>query len=131
MSEQQTIDQKVAEIDQETEAWLETVGGRDAVSENRELWHQYMELRTREHDIIESVFPHAPKEIGELVELAERLQGIVENFHYVDLNRDSVAGTWNVFCTCDQEFPHRTSGTEAIEDGLLHLAESPRPSWEK
>jgi hypothetical protein len=32
---------------------------------------------------------------------------------------------------CDAEFSKRTTGTEAMEDGLVHLAESPRPSWER
>ena len=131
MSEQQTIDQKVAEIDRQTEEWLETVGGRDAITENRELWMQYLEYRGREHDIIESVVPNCPPEVGELAELSERLQALVEKLHYIDLNRESIGGTWNVFCSCNQEFPRRTKGSEAIEDGLLHLAESPRPSWEK
>lgn len=129
--EQQTIDQKVAEIDRQTEEYIESVGGLDALEHDRDKWFGYVNIRSQEHDLIESAFPSAPSEVGELTELVERLQAIVENLHYAGLNRDSVAGTWNVFCTCDAEFPKRTTGTEAIADGLLHLAESPRPSWEQ
>jgi hypothetical protein len=131
MSEQQTIDQRAAEIDREVEEYIESVGGRDRIAEDRELWGRYCEIRMQEHELIESAFPAAPKEVGVLIEAVDTLRGIVEDLHYVTLNRDSVAETWNVFCTCDEEFPHRDTGTDAVADGLLHLAQSPRPSWER
>jgi hypothetical protein len=75
MSEQQTIDQRVAEIDRETEECVESVGGRDRISEDRELWRRYCEIRMQEHGVIESVFPPPiPRELGELFELVDRLK---------------------------------------------------------
>ena len=74
-SEQQTIDQRVAEIDRETEEYVESVGGRDRISEDRELWGQYCGIRMQEHEVIESVFAPNPPRVGGVVRVGGQVEG--------------------------------------------------------